>query len=153
MYIFLYAVYTLIYKHFFFFTLNATLCSQNFMPTNALQMVSCLFFALSRRVCSRWRKWRLGRAGRDLPKVQAVGSNTTLEQLTDQSKRRIRSFVTSSREESSVNHFHIAGANSTLVLADPELRIVVVPSIFAPCVFRELRNDVVVVSNPIVVSL
>ena len=81
-----------------------------------------------------------------------MGSNTTLEQLADQTKSRVCSLVTSSREECSVDHFHIAGANCALVLVDPELGVVVVPSIVTPGVLRELRNDVVEVSNPIVIS-
>lgn len=82
-----------------------------------------------------------------------MGRDTTLKQLADQAKRRIGSLITRSFEERTVNNFHVAGGNRALILIDPELRVVMVPSTLAPSMLRQLRHDIVVVRNTVVVSL
>jgi hypothetical protein len=82
-----------------------------------------------------------------------MGCDTTFKQLADQAEGRVCSLVTSCLKERAANNLHVAGGNCALVLADPKLRVVVVPSILAPCVLRQLWHDIVIVSNTIVVSL
>lgn len=82
-----------------------------------------------------------------------MSNKPPFKRVADQANKRARSFVTSSLEETPFDDLHIAGVDdSSVLLVDPELRIVVVPSIVPPRMVWELRYDIVRVSYSEVVS-